>query len=295
MIPALCVLALAQYSPIAIVKHEPIPEMSGIVASQRYPGVLWVHNDSGDIPRVFAIQKDGRVLKPTYETDFWVDEPVAGKKPWPGIRIEDAANMDWEDIASDKDNLYIADCGNNGNARRDLGVYVVKEPNPLATDRIRADSFVRFSYPQQIAFPPKEWEFDCEAMFLWGGKLHFITKHRRGSNIAFPSAECHVYRLNSMATGKVHDLELLDSRKNMGGWVTGADASPDGTKIAVLTHAPVASVWIFTPKRGSERLLSGEARQILLGKVKQVEAVCFTDNNNLLVTNEQREIYHVRL
>ena len=51
------------------------------------------------------------------------------KEPWPGLPMLQASNVDWEDIAIADGRLYI---GNNGNARRDLGVYVVNEPNPRA-------------------------------------------------------------------------------------------------------------------------------------------------------------------
>jgi hypothetical protein len=55
------------------------PEASGIVASRQNPGVLWVHNDSGAPPRVFAINARGDLL---------------------GIcNVGGAKIRDWEDIA----------------------------------------------------------------------------------------------------------------------------------------------------------------------------------------------------
>ena len=40
-----------------------IPESSGIVKSRRYPGIYWVHNDSGNPPLLFAIRGDGRIVR----------------------------------------------------------------------------------------------------------------------------------------------------------------------------------------------------------------------------------------
>ena len=40
-----------------------IPEASGIVKSRRYPGIYWVHNDSGNPPLLFAIRGDGRIVR----------------------------------------------------------------------------------------------------------------------------------------------------------------------------------------------------------------------------------------
>ena len=36
-------------------------EASGIVASRKNPGVLWVHNDSGDTARLFALSYTGKL------------------------------------------------------------------------------------------------------------------------------------------------------------------------------------------------------------------------------------------
>ena len=36
------------------------------------------------------------------------------------VKIENAKNVDWEDIAVDDKNIYIADVGNNTNKRKDL-------------------------------------------------------------------------------------------------------------------------------------------------------------------------------
>ena len=63
---------------------------------------------------------------------------MPGKPPYPGVRLDGAANFDWEDIAIDGETLYVPDMGNNGNARRDLGVYVLPEPNPASDGRLLA-------------------------------------------------------------------------------------------------------------------------------------------------------------
>ena len=88
-----------------------------------------VHNDSGDEARVFAINRQGDVIHPEF-LPYHGQQPRPGRSPWPGHAIELAAHYDWEDIASDADWLYIADTGNNGNARRDLGIYKVPQFNP---------------------------------------------------------------------------------------------------------------------------------------------------------------------
>jgi hypothetical protein len=48
---------------IGEMKHGPLKEVSGITRSA-WPGVYWVHNDSGDTGRIFAITLDGEPVIP---------------------------------------------------------------------------------------------------------------------------------------------------------------------------------------------------------------------------------------
>jgi hypothetical protein len=98
------------------IEFEAISEMSGLAKSRRYADVYWMHNDSGDRARLFAADSEGKVIIPRFMSSFYHGErEEADKNPWPGLIIETAVNIDWEDIAVDEDFLYIADMGNNGN------------------------------------------------------------------------------------------------------------------------------------------------------------------------------------
>ena len=66
-------------SSAGTLQETAITEASGIAASRKNPGVLWVHNDSGDVNRVFALTPAGTHL---------------------GIyTITGAGAVDWEDLA----------------------------------------------------------------------------------------------------------------------------------------------------------------------------------------------------
>ncbi|MGV3615493.1 MAG: hypothetical protein ACO1SV_09190 [Fimbriimonas sp.] len=271
-------------SPVAGVDAAPIEEMSGIVKSARYRDVYWVHNDSGDRARFFAIAANGKAIVPT------------GTRPeaYQGIAVANAKNVDWEDIARDRDTLYLSDMGNNGNARRDLGVYAVKEPDPRRTTEVRG-TFLPIAYPDQKEFPPSGLRaFDCEAVFALRGKLYFVTKHRL--NALIPGSSTGLYRLDTRHTDRVNVLTKLDTHANLGGWVTAADVSPDGKTVAVLTQAPEQSIWLFDARAKGDRFLSqGKPRRIVFSGAKQCEAVAFADNGTLLVGNEQRDLYKLRV
>ena len=92
-----------------------IPEASGIVKSRRYPGIFWVHNDSGNPPLLFAIRGDGRIVR-----QFRLGVP----------------NIDWEDIAiDDQGHLYLGDIGNNTGALPLRAIYRIDEPDPNSAAR----------------------------------------------------------------------------------------------------------------------------------------------------------------
>ncbi len=280
--------------PVATVAHPPIDEMSGIARSRTYPDTYWVHNDSGDRARIFAIRLDGSVIVPLFVSRR--DSSTRPEEPpviFEGILIEGASNIDWEDIAMDGDTLYIADMGNNGNARRDLAVYVLKEPNPNETTRTHILQRIPVAYPDQNGFPPSDrWHFDCEAVFVMDGKLYCLTKHRKQGSLNTPETGTNLYRLDTTHSDKVNILTKVDSHPDLGGWATAASLSPDGRTLAVLCQAPQQSVWLFErPPQGDRFLSEGKARQIRFRNGKQCEAIEWIDDHRLVITNEQREIF----
>jgi hypothetical protein len=271
--------------PFARVAHPPIAEQSGIVRSRKFDDVYWVHNDSGHAARLFAVRRDGGVVVPR-----GVDAAAFG-----GIVVANAKNVDWEDIAIDGDTLYIGDVGNNRNRRRDLGVYVLREPDPRVAREVRPTEFLPIAYPDQKEFPPKDrFHFDCEAIFFLRGKLYFITKHRLGTT-PLPSTSATLYRLDTRHTDRPNVLTRTDARNDLFGWVTGADVSPDGRTLAVLTHAPVSSVWLFPTDAAGDRFLSAPSRKLVFTGGGQVEGIAFDGNDTLIVTNEARDMFEVKV
>jgi hypothetical protein len=279
---------------IAVVSNSGIGEMSGLVKSQRFPGVYWVHNDSGDSPRIFAIDRQGNVIITEYlRNRFYGEEEEPGKELWPGLSIHLAANGDWEDIALDGDYLYIADLGNNANARRDMGVYVLYEPNPRAVHQSRILKFLPIRYPEQENYPANEWHFDSESMFVANGKLFFLTKHRQAGKPMEWQSGVNLYRLETSYTDRVNLLKKIDSNPRIT-LATGADISPDGKHLAILSYT---GLWVFDRPRFGDKWVSGRPRMMVLNPAitRQVEAVCWDDEETILISNEQRDIFEVKL
>jgi len=298
---ALAVLAAVAGPAPAVVEqigsmdHAPLTEVSGIARSLAHRGVYWVLNDSGDEARIFAVDAAGKVLFPTSLADRYHGEaPVDGRRPWPGIRIRDATNVDWEDIALSQGRLYVADAGNNGNARRDLGIYVLDEPDPQSAQFAQALRFLPIRYPEQTDFPPSgTWYYDCEALFIADGKPYLLTRHRHPRRLLGFAEGTRLYRLDSAFTDRDNVLTLVDSHPGLRA-VSAADLSPDGTKLAVLSYD---LLWVFERPESGDRWLQAKARRLALdlGQTKQAEAVCWDDDATLRLANEQREVFRVPL
>jgi len=279
------------------INHPPIDETSGIAKSNTYEDVYWVHNDSGDEPRLYAIDGKGNAIMPGYASGRYFvgpQEKGGGKEPWPGMELLLAANLDWEDIAIDGDTIYVAETGNNYNHRRDLGVYVLKEPNPRQADRMRSLAFLPIAYPDQMKYPAAKWHFDCESLFVSAGKLYFITKHRPVGKPRMPEAGAKLYRLDTKKLAEENVLTLVETRTDLA-WPLGADLSPDGTRLAVIC---ANGIFVFDRPATGDKWFSGKTRRIAVPidiLMKQPEALTWDDDETLRVACEKRAIYRVRL
>ena len=285
--------ALWAPTPYAKVKSAPIKEMSGIVKVPGRDNTYWVHNDHGDSARIFAITAEGKSILPTYSRfTSYGDEPEQGKEQRQGFPVLDAQNVDWEDIAIDQNYLYLADMGNNSNTRRDLGIYLVSKIDPTASTRSAVIQHLPVVYPDQTAFPPPQLHFDSESLFIFQDTLYLITKHRRPDGGKW-EAGANLYRLDTRYTDKPNVLTKVDSSAAIVA-ATGADLSPDGTTLAVVSYD---ALWLFQRPESSDHWLSAPSRRYAFDKavLKKVEAVTWIDNATLLMGNEQRDLFKIAL
>jgi hypothetical protein len=224
---------------------------------------FWAHNDSDNGPFILLMTSKGLVK---------TIKKVIG-----------ATNYDWEDIASDSNgNLFIGDIGNNANTRRTLRIY--KVPNPPKTNELRVEAeTIEFSYPDQIVFPPKSNRliYDSEALIYFNDSLFVFNKNR---SLPFDGL-VRVYKFPAKP-GKYQailaDSIYLGGKNSLNNWITGADISRDGKKLALLSSD---KVWIFEHFKGSH-FFKGSIKLIKLNHFSQKEAICFDDKNNLFVADE---------
>ncbi|MCL4220094.1 MAG: hypothetical protein KJZ65_01865 [Phycisphaerales bacterium] len=246
-------------------------EISGIVRSRRDAAVFWTVNDSGDEPRVYPIRADGSVIASEREPEA------------PGTLVGGAINCDWEDIALDASGrLIVADLGNNSNARADLCLYFIEEPEPKE-GRTTFTSKVMVRYPDQpgVPAPRSNRNFDAEAVYTVGDEVFILTKHRSDTKTT-------LYRLSSRESDVVNELERLGDYE-VQGRVTGADASDDGLRLAVLTYD---RIWLFERESTSVAFFDGQvsSRRYAMpdGEASDSESICFETDKTLLVADESR-------
>lgn len=242
----------------------PGKENSGIVKSRTHEDLFWLHNDSGDEPKIYPIRANGEDYKVTrYAGDL-------------GVTIAGAINVDWEDITvDDLGNVIVSDLGNNRNDRRDLVFYIIPEPNPSAgRSTFIKRYFVR--YPEQTSFPaPKEnFNFDCEGVFTISNVIYCFSKNRSNSLST-------LYRLDNPEEGKQNVLTALETI-NVGGQVVGADASVDGKKLVLITYE---SIWLFERNSLEESFFTGTIYYAPY-EAEQCESICFADDKTLKMVDE---------
>jgi hypothetical protein len=240
---------------------EAVRESSGLVASRKHPGVFWTLSDSGNPPALFAVTREGALVR---------EYAVAAK------------NVDWEDLAIDGDGrLYIADVGNNQRDRKEVMVMRVDEPDPrapLPASGVRPAP-LRVTNSWRLTFPGDQ-PFDCESLFVLGGKGYVLPKRLNAS-------PAEVYRFELAPTPRPQKLERVATIPTVRAPVTAADVSPDGKRVAVLT---VFGPYVFQ--------IDGDVAAVSTAKPSfsryldpHMEAACFVDDGTaLLATSETRDV-----
>ena len=232
-------------------------ETSGLETSTN--GRLWSINDSGNQPELFQIDSHANLISI--------------------LTVNGATNVDWEDLArSDDGRFFVGDFGNNGNARTNLCIYILPNPDLVSGTGIDTLGVIHFAYPDQTAFPPatEEMNFDCESMFWWNGNLYLVSKNRGTSQYA------KLYQLPDHAGTFVPTL--LDSF-NTGYWITGADISPTGDRLFLQSYQ---GFWVFDEIQNAS-FFQGIPYQFQTNTTQR-ESVVFSSNSHLYMSDEYQII-----
>ncbi|MFW6153818.1 MAG: hypothetical protein ACOC95_01220 [Planctomycetota bacterium] len=247
----------------ATLEQTAIDESSGIATSRRHADLLWTHNDSGDAPRLFALDRRGRHVG-TY-------------------LLRGARHVDWEDMASaildGVPTLIVADVGDNNSRRPRVRLYLTTEPDPRAPE----DSGETFRVRRTITFTYADGPRDCEAVAVdpTGAAVYLIDKHRW--------SPCGVYRLSLAAPATQPAAAPVAERiATLGyGMVTAMDISPDGRRAIVGTYGD-AFEYTRRPDEPWADAFARTPRRIRLPRRRQGEALGYgSDGVTLYATSEK--------
>ena len=188
-----------------------LTEISGLEQSTSSADVFWVHNDSGDEPRVYAVNRKGALVG-TYT--------LAGAKA-----------VDWEDMAigpapGGAGYLYMADIGDNNAKRDSVQIYRVPEPkvDPAqapVTETLRDVAVYGFVY--------EDGPRDAESFFVdpLTGDFYVVTKRELDGN--------RLYRAVAPSANAVNKLVRVGTFGFTG--ATAADISSDGLQVIVRRYS----------------------------------------------------------
>ena len=241
-----------------------IRESSGVVASRKYPGLLWTMNDSGGDPVLFLTDTTGASL---------------------GVfTVSAATNVDWETLGRGPcgaaECLFIGDTGDNSERRRSVTLYRVPEPAPRTPP---ADAVADGTREIRVEYPDRP--HDVEALYVEpDGDVVLVSKGRSSGILTFRVPA------RAWTTGGAVRAERFDSLPiavslSQGRAVTDAAISPDGRTVVVRTYR---ELWFFTRAQDGHLTLD-PARPVcdVTGLQRQGEAVDWWGADTLVLTSER--------
>jgi len=229
-----------------------LQETSGIEIFKK--GFL-THNDSGNKPILYKIDSEGKIKQI--------------------FNFSNLNNFDWEDLAQDGKNIYIADIGNNFGNRKNLIIHKLNKKEFKITGNIK------ISYKYQNNFKSNYMnEFDAEAITSYGNNLLLFSKNRlrQTSEVYLIPKTATEISLNSV-------MEL-----NVKGLITSADYNKK-MKLLVLSGYSMNNIEQFLyVYRNFDVTNENNIMEILkLPKEfnhSQIESVKIISKNEIILTSE---------
>ncbi|MFO7823943.1 MAG: hypothetical protein R6V72_08375 [Cyclobacterium sp.] len=247
---------------ISQIEQRFIDETSGMALSQKYPGRIFVHNDSDGAPEIYVLDTLGQYLGT--------------------ILLEGIRNRDWEDMAigpgpvAGESYLYIGDIGDNFSKHEELIIYRIPEPKDLTFEESLP------MVPEKITLTYPDGSKDAETMLLdpWSGDLYILTK-RDASNTLYKVDAAHLIDGNSVTMEEVMRLPITLS--------VGGDISADGTQVVIKNYW-VVYYWSRNPGETLAETLQRQSRLLPYEPEPQGEAIAFTPDGQAYFTLSEKKL-----
>ncbi|MEH6445405.1 MAG: hypothetical protein V7784_16035 [Oceanospirillaceae bacterium] len=183
-------------------------EVSGLASTR---DLYWGINDSGGEAILYGFDQNTYKLKKR-------------------IAINNAFNLDWEELAEDDNYIYIADTGNNIAIRQSADIYIVakNDLNAASNTASVSSSAMQIVYAdKQNYLPQRKHNFDSEALTVVGNELWLFSKNRK-------DFQTKLYRVNK------HKAEQTLSPEEsfpVEGLITAADYNAKSQQLLLLGYS----------------------------------------------------------
>ncbi|MES9543120.1 hypothetical protein [Actinomadura sp. NPDC000600] len=242
------------------IKDPRITESSGLAASAVHKGVVYTHNDSGGVPKIYALGPGGQVVAV--------------------LTLAGAGARDWEAMAIGRDGrgrpaIFVADIGDNlGGAWPYVTVYRIPEPARLRSRTLQAVRF-RMKY--------EDGPRNAETMMInpRTNRLYIASKLFGGKVYEAPAR---------LRTGGFNVLRKAGDAPPI---ATDGAFAPDGRTCVIRTYFGARLYSVGADGRPGETIKSLD-----LPRQVQGESVTYTpDGRSLLVGSEgtNQPVYRVPL
>lgn len=209
--------------------------------------IIWVIEDSGNDNHLYGLNKSGKITK--------------------DITIENAENIDWEDLTSDNDgNIYIGDFGNNSKKRKTFRILKINHED-LTKNTAKAKVI-------EFRLPEKQDSKDFEAFFLFNDSFYIFSKETKKFIVLKVPNEVGTHE------AIIKSDFNLEGKHNK---ITSADISNDGKTVVLLNHD---KLWKLTHFNDDD-FFSGTIQKRLFKHDSQKEGVCFIKNSIIILTDER--------
>ncbi len=239
-----------------------VSETSGLAWHQNQ---LWTHDDSGGPASIFLLDTaTGKVLKT--------------------VVIDNYPNIDWEDITTDSNYLYLAETGNNNGTRTDLKILKIAFAD-IGNDSIvhvQAQA-IHFNYADQTSFTPNtSTNFDAEAITSIGDSLYLFSKNWGD----------HHTKLYLLPKVPGNYTVSPHATYNVGCLITGACSAPNKKEITLIGYTnglpPNSMLWVLNDFP-ADSVFNGNKRKISLpySSVWQTEGITYTTASSYFISTER--------
>lgn len=208
---------------VSTLQDSRLNETSGIAASIAHPGILYVHNDSGDTSRFFAITPDGKLSAIFY---FNGD---------PSLRR--LGVIDCEDIAvsggpeKGATYVYMGDIGDNNAVRKYITVYRIKEPALPATGEAATTKAEALT----LRYPDGARDAETLMADPTDQLLYIVSK--REDSVRVYATPLNFKAGDTLVLQKKASLFFQGSGELK--WITAGDISQDGKQVLVKSYTQV--------------------------------------------------------